>query len=171
MADLHGVRANAVVLDERQLTQRVSSNDVKLTFADFQKRVAKTDGADAELILSTTETTEARASSLLDLGEGALARLFGRDAKVDISVITSQSADSARLRVSAPGMERVAAALGVSGIDSTQIENFVAQRASTEYQLMLLKFNNTDLLPSVDIVLELMASSRTLSVGRQQRFR
>lgn len=171
MTDLHGVRANAVVLDERQLTQRVSSKDIKSTFAEFQKRVAKTDGADAELILSTTEHTEARASSLLDLGEGALARLFGRDAKVDISVITSQETDSARLRVTKRGIERVASALSCSGIDSTTLENFVAQRASTEYQLMLLKFGDTDLLPSVSLTLELVASGRTLSVGRQQRFR
>ena len=174
MADLHGVHANAVVLDERHLTQRVSGRDVRQTYENFQKRVdANDDGLHAELILSTTEVTEARASSLLDFGEAALARLFGADARTDISVVTAQRSNAARVRVTGEGLTRVTDIIGAShsSISKAEFENFLAQRASTEYQLMLLKFFDTDLIPDVDITLELLSTGRTLTVGRARRFR
>ena len=152
----------------------MSSRDVKQTYADFQKRVdANDDGLHAELILSTTETAEARASSLLDLGEAALARLFGADARTDISVVTHQRSNSARVRVTGSGLKRVTDMIGASrcSVSKEDFENFLAQRASTEYQLALLKFMNTDLIPDVNLTLELLSTGRTLTVGRAQRFR
>lgn len=171
-ASLKGVQANLVVLDERQLTRRVDENDVKRTFDEFQSRVTDSDtGVDAELIISTTEKTEARATDLLDLGEAALARLFGSDAQTDVSVITAQDSVSARLRVSKAGLMRTAAAMGLGTLASVDLENFIAQRVSTEYQLLLLKFADTDLVPTVDLTLELLPSGRSLTVSRAQRFR
>jgi hypothetical protein len=172
LSAMRGVRANAVVLDERQLTRRVSDEDVRRTYEEFQQRT-ETGGldVDAELIMSTVETTESRASDLLDLGGAALARLFGRDARTDVSVITAQDAASARLRVSAAGVKRVAEAMGVGSVRTEELENFLSQRISTEYQLLLLKFDNTDILPNPDITIELVPSGRTLVVSRAQQFR
>jgi len=171
-ASMRGVRANSIVLDERQLTLRVDEGDIKRTYEEFQRMVDISDSeTDAELIISTTEQTEARASDLLDLGGAALARLFGSDARTDVSVITAQESVSARLRVSKSGLVRAASAMGIGMLPEVELENFLSQRISTEYQLLLLKFEDTDLLPNPDITIEVLPSGRRLTVSRAQRFR
>ena len=164
-----GVRADAIVVDERRLTQRVDADDVQQTYAEFQQRVGVRD-TDVRLIISTTESSESRASELLDLGTAALARLFESDAS-DVSVITSQSENGARIRISKQAVRGVGSAMGLSTLDDIALENFITQRVSTEYQLLLLKFNNTDILPTIDLSVDVLVSGRCLHVSRAQRFR
>lgn len=165
---MSGVRADAIVIDERRLTQRVDSADVQQTYAEFQKRGGVRD-TEVQLIISTTEVSESRASELLELCTVALARLFGSSS--DVSVITAQLGNAARVRVSKQAVRGVASAMGLSTLDDIALENFITQRVSTEYQLILLKFNNTDILTTIDLSIEVLASGRKLQVSRAQRFR
>ena len=170
-----GVHSNEVILDEHKLTKRLTADQVKTTFSEFEKRrVGRLNDDHAELILKTKERTEARASTLLDLGEAALARLFGSSSRFDVSVITAQEDEVAQLRVTERGVQRIAAASGVSQAfrsGDTTVEDFVAKRVSTEYQLMLLSFHNTDLLSGPRLEITLRPSGRVLHVSRAQRFR
>lgn len=166
------MRADAIVVDERRLTKRISPSTVQKTYDDFQKRVDTIDDTDVELIISTAETTEERASQLLELGAALLDRLFGSNARTDVSVITQQQKGGARLRVSKQASRRVASALGVGIIGDTELENFITQRVSTEYQLMLLKFNNTDIFTIDTISVQFMGTGRRIEVlSRARRFR
>ena len=171
---MNGVHASDVILDERQLTKRIEAKDVKRTLQDFEARRTPPTGDEVELIVRTKEETEARASTLLDLGEAALSRLFG-DLKFNISVITSQPDNTAHVRVSEKAVQRVAMACGISSAVNQRtgisIENFVANRLATEYQLLLLSFNNTDLIASPSLLITLYPSGRTLNVSRSQQFR
>lgn len=171
---MNGVHANSVVLDERELTKRLDDHDLKQTLQDFEHQRRSPTGDEVELVLRTSEETEARASILLDRSEEALARLFG-DLKFNISVITSQPENTAQIRISQRAVQRVASACGISSSANQRagisIENFVANRVSTEYQLLLLSFNNTDLLASPNLQITLYPSGRTLNVSRSQQFR
>ena len=171
---MNGVRASEVILDERQLTKRIEEEDVKQTLLDFEGKRRSPTGDEVELIMRTTEETEARASILLDLGEAALTRLFGA-LKFNISVITSQPENRAQIRISQRAVQRVASACGISSSANQRtgisIENFVANRVSAEYQLLRLSFNNTDLLSSPNRQITLYPSGRTLNVSRSQQFR
>jgi len=160
-----------MIIDERLLTKRISPSAVQQTYDQFQKRTVNLDDIDVELILATTETTEERASQLLELATSLLTRLFG-DARTDVSVITQQQMGSAKLRVSKQTSRRVARALGVDSIGDTELETFITNRISTEYQLMLLKFNNTDILTADTISVQFLATGRRLEVSsRARRFR
>ena len=171
---MNGVHASEVILDERQLTKRIEEDDVKQTLQDFEGKRRSPTGDEVELIMRTTEETEGRASTLLDLGEAALTRLLG-GLKFNISVITSQPENTAQIRISQRAVQRVASACGISSSANQRagisIENFVANRVSTEYQLLLLSFNNTDLLASPSLQITLYPSGRTLNVSRSQQFR
>jgi hypothetical protein len=168
--EMNGIRANDVVLDERNLTRRVTKSDVQTTLEQFRSR-ASNDIGDVEFVVSTPEETEQRAKYLLDLGEAALKRLFGSDAKIDVSVVTSQPRPFAQLRLGENALEWVSRAIGVANIDTQKLENFVAKRVSTEFQLMLYTFDNTDLLNDPTLSIKLWPSGRTLTVSRAQRFR
>ena len=160
-----------MIIDERLLTKRISESAVQQTYDQFQKRTVNLDDIDVELILATTETTEERASQLLELATSLLTRLFG-DARTDVSVITQQQMGSAKLRVSKQTSRRVARALGVDSIGDTELETFITNRISTEYQLMLLKFNNTNILTADTISVQFLATGRRLEVSsRARRFR
>ena len=160
-----------MIIDERLLTKRISPSAVQQTYDQFQKRTVNLDDIDVELILATTETTEERASQLLELATSLLTRLFG-DARTDVSVITQQQMGSAKLRISKQTSRRVARALGVDSIGDTELETFITNRISTEYQLMLLKFNNTDILTADTISVQFLATGRRLEVSsRARRFR
>ena len=160
-----------MIIDERLLTKRISPSAVQQTYDQFQKRTVNLDDIDVELILATTETTEERASQLLELATSLLTRLFG-DARTDVSVITQQQMGSAKLRVSKQTSRRVARALGVDSIGDTELETFITNRISTEYQLMLLKFNNTNILTADTISVQFLATGRRLEVSsRARRFR
>lgn len=174
MAELRAVRANQIVIDERQLTKPVSKQDVRETFEAFQKRVdsVATDGLpDADFLIETDDKSEGRARELLDLGEAALKRLFSTELKIDISVVTAQPTSSAKLRITEAAVRRVASATGLSGLGVQEMEDFVAQKISTEYQLILLRFLNVDLLPDPALTIEVGPSGRSLNVSRSQTFR
>lgn len=173
-------RGNALVIDERQLTKRVGKSDVERTLDEFSALSRDYDdyedgdyNDDAKLIISTTDSREARARVLLDLGEAALARLFGRDSKFDVSVITAQSETSARVRVMPTGLLRFAKRVGLEAPSESEqverIQNVLSNRISTEYQLLMLTFENTDLL--ADPQLTIQFDKRVLSVARARRFR
>ena len=169
-----GVRANSVVIDETQLTRRIHEQDVKATLLDFNRRKSLQNEYDVDMIVSTTEETELRASLLLDLFETALKRLFG-DLKFNISVLTSQSHDTSKIRVSARAVKCVAVACGLCTNQlprlDLQIEDFVSNRISTEYLLARLSFQNSDILENPSIEITLNPSGRILTVQRSQRFR
>ena len=174
MNAMNGVHASEVILDERQLTKRIKEKDVKQTLQDFEAQRRSPKGDEVELIVRTKEGTEARASILLDMCEAALTRLFG-EFKFNVSVITSQTENTAHIRISQRAVQRVAYSCGVSSSANqrtgTSIENFVANRVSAEYQLLLLSFNNTDIIASPNLQITLFPSGRTLNVLRYQQFR
>lgn len=172
---------NTVVIDERSLTSRISERDVQRTLDEFET-LTKGDlnGSDDEvqLIISTTDDTEARARVLLDLGEAALARVFGKETRFDVSVITAQERTTARVRVSRSAVMRFAARVGIDGGSKRKwdtaetvrtAETAVSSRLSTEYQLLLHVFGQTSLL--VDPKLEINFGERRLTVARALRFR
>jgi len=174
MAALRAARANQIVIDERQLTKSINARDVREAYDEFRQRAEskKLDGMpDADLFIQTDETSERRARELLDLGEAALERLFGTELKIDISVVTAQSTSSAKLRVTEAAVRRVAAATGLVGLGVETLEDFVAQRIATEYQLLLLRFLDTDVLPDPALTIEVRPSGRSLRVSRAQIFR
>ena len=187
---------NTVVIDERTLTSRISERDVQRTLDEFEtltkgglndlngsEGLNGLNGSDDEvqLIIATTDDTEARARVLLDLGEAALARVFGKETRFDVSVITAQERTTARVRVSRSAVMRFAARVGILGgskrkWDSAEMvrtvrtaETAVSSRLSTEYQLLLHFFGQTSLL--VDPKLEINFGERRLTVARARRFR
>jgi hypothetical protein len=172
---LRTARANAVVIDERNLTRAVNGNDVKQTLEDFRRRTdaaeASGDTPEAEFVISTDESSEARARDLLESADAALHRMFGNILRVDVSILTHQPKSSAKLHVTKAALQRVARAVGLANLPTTELENFVAMRASTEYQCLLLRFENSDVLRSPDLEISLRPSGRTLRVARRQQFR
>lgn len=163
---IHGVRANELIVDERALTKRVTSNDVKQTLETFQ--INET-GVDVMLVVSTTTDLEARAKDILDLGEAALNRLFGSETKTEVSVITSQREETAKLHVTARALAAFAANAGVSRLEAQELGDFLAARVSAEYQLLMLRFKDTDLLEKPNLELEL--PGRSFTVQRKQVYR
>ena len=159
---------NHVVFNENDITKRITQKQVKTTISDFYKK--QTSDKKSELIIKTTEETEARASHMLDLAEAAMARLFGSNSKFDVSVITSQTAERVSARISRNAVAYVASACGISSASSPEeIESFVFGRLLTEIQLLLLTFHESDLLE--DPVISVKIGDRTLRASRAQRFR
>ena len=154
------------VIDERQLVKPVSKFDVQ-TLTEFKESMGKHKGV--RLIIETQETTQDRATQLLDLGEAMLARLFGDDDN-ETSVVTAQSETKAQIRVSSAATARVARAMGLASLEKAEFEDFLAARIATENNLLLLRFENTNMVTSPVMTIE-FASGRTLVADRAQRFR
>ena len=161
---------NQVVLNEAQLTRRLSAKDVHLTLEEFRAR--NTDNEiSVQLVFQTTETSEARASRLLDLGEAALERLFGPETKYRVSVVTGQLDDKSQMNLTQSSIDYISKTTGISTMSSSEeIEDFVGSRCTTEFLLLSLIYSNTNLLPSPDLTIT-FPSGRILKAFRSQRFR
>ena len=129
-----------------------------------------TDALDAELLILTTETDEGRAGELLDLGEKLLLRVLGnvRVVKTDVNVVTSQPTTSATLNLYERGVRIALLAYGAGNTPVKEFEDFLASRAITEFQLLLLRFLNTDTLKheNVRLKMHMQPTGRVLDVQR-----
>jgi hypothetical protein len=168
-------------IDEHEIRERLRSMNERWKYAVEQRELTPVDREDekelhAELIVSTSEVDEKRASELLYLSEQAILRTLGNlpTLKVETSVVTSQLSTEATLVIYERGVRAAAQAYGLSTVGSDEVEDFVVERASTEYRALLLRFYNTDILqgdhsPMLTVRLDL--TGRTLQIQRTERER
>lgn len=131
-------------------------------------RDGSNDDVHAELLILTTETDEKRASSLLDLGEKALLHVLGgvSVARVDVNVVTAQKETSAKLNLFERGTRLAAMAYGIGGTPLREVEDFLSTRAASEFEMMLLRFYDTDVIENPRLTMHLRYTNRTLEVQR-----
>ena len=168
-------------IDEHEIRERLRGMNERWKDAVEQQQLTTVDREDdkdlhAELIVSTSEVDEKRANELLYLSEQAIIRTLGSvpTLKVETSVVTSQPTTEATLVIYERGVRTAAQAYGLSTIRPNEVEDFVVERASTEYRALLLRFYNTDILqgdhsPMLTVRLEL--TGRTLQIQRPERKR
>ena len=166
------------ILEESEGTVQVEPSTVDLIIEAFKTRIKQEKHADqetphAEALIRTTETDEFRTDELLKLAENMLTRvLVGNHvvATVDVKVLTGQPNDSASINIYAAGLDLARVAYGLFGRSVTQIEDFLASRVSTEFQLLLHRFLDKDVLDNINLNIKMEASGRSLAaVSRQKK--
>jgi len=166
------------ILEESEDAVHVEPSTVDLIIEAFKTRIEQKKHADpetphAEALILTTETDEFRADELLKLAENMLTRvLVGNHVvtKVNVKVITGQPNDSASVNIYASGLDLARVAYGLFGRSVTQIEDFLAARVSTEFQLLLHRFLDKDVLDTINLNIKMETSGRSLAaVSRQQK--
>jgi hypothetical protein len=126
------------------------------------------EGVHAELLIFSAETDETRAGALLDLGEKALLHVLGgvSVARVDVNVVTAQKKTSAKLNLFERGVRLAAIAYGVGGTPLREVEDFLCTRAAAEFEMLLLRFYDSDVVVRPKLSMHLEFSNRTLEVQR-----
>ena len=145
----------------RELVQKASGG---LSWLDDDS-----DGVHAELLILTTETNQTRAETLLDLGEKALVHLLGGSdsARVSVNVVTAQAKTEAKLNLFEKGTRLARSALGLAGVSTADLEDFIASKASAEYEMLMLRFYDTELVQGAPkLTIHLSSTGRTLEVQR-----
>lgn len=168
-------------IDEHEIRERLRSMNERWKYAVEQRELTPVDREDekelhAELVVSTSEVDERRASELLHLSEQAILRTLGNlpTLKVETSVVTSQLSTEATLVIYERGIRAASQAYGLSTVGADEVEDFVVERASMEYRALLLRFYNIDILqadhsPMLTVRLDL--TGRTLQIQRTERGR
>lgn len=162
-------------IKEYEIRERLRSMNKRWSLAVKQRDISKIEDTKsdlhAELVMSTIETDERRANELLYLSEKAILRTLGNvpTTKVETSVITSQQNTEANLVIYETGVRIAARAYGLTPLDASEIEDFIVKKAAVEYQTLLLRFYNTDILkgdnsPLLTVRLDL--TGRTLQIQR-----
>ena len=123
----------------------------------------------AEMLIMTDVDDEARAETLLDLGEKVLIHTLGgvKISKIDINVVTSQPTTHATLNIYKRGVVLAARAYGIGGTPLYEVEDFIATRAASEFYMMLHRFYNSNVVSSGRLTVHLQHSGRTLEVERR----
>ena len=156
----------SVVIDERDLTRPASERDVRAANdAEFDENLH------AKVLLNTTATSEGQARVLLDLVEASLTRLVGggEDVRLDIDVLTHQDRDVAHVRLGADAVERATASLGIGGLSNAKLEDFVVSRLVAEYEMLLMRFNDTSHISHPKLIV-VCNSGRTLLAERARSY-
>jgi hypothetical protein len=163
-------------IDEHEIRERLRSMNERWKYAVEQRDFSGIEEDDkrdlhAELVVSTTEIDENRANELLYLSEHAILRTLGNvpTSRVETSVVTSQPNTQATLVIYEKGVRNAARVYGLTSLDERDVEDFVVKKASVEYQAVLLRFYNTDILkgdnsPMLTVRLDL--TGRTLQIQR-----
>ena len=171
---MDGEEETSIVIDEKDLTRRASARDVELAKEDFGRSLEDDSGDGSTLaksLLKTTVQSEGKARVLLDLMEDALTRLMGggHALKLDIDVLTHQKHDVAHVKLSAAAVELVASSMGVNGLPLKDVEDLVASRLVSEYELLLLRFHDTSHVSQPHLTLDL-PSGRSLRAERARSY-
>ena len=161
------------IIDASDLTLTIEQPSVDQLIDQFKRRGTREnarndDALHAELVILTTEDAEYRANELLDLGEKLLFRVLGGSvgSKTHVNVVTSQTGTSAILNFYDAGIRLSALAMGIGGMPIEKIEDFLASRSAVEFELLLLRFENTATVP-MRLTMHMGATGRTLEVASQ----